>query len=98
MDDLESQARQEFARILTKAMRTVNTLLDGRPWGGVNPDEFSAEQFGKNYIRLDYEGMGIKASMHASDEPVFSHSAARVWSAPVTEKESLTYFLAVHDG
>lgn len=97
MYELEFKARQEFARILTKAMHSVNTLLDGRSWGSVSPGQFSVERFGKNYVRLDYQGMGISASMHASDDPVFGQATARVWGAPLTEKEELAYVLVVRE-
>ncbi len=97
MDELELKARQEFSCLLTKCKRLVNTLLDDRPWGEVSADELYVEKFGTSYVRLDYEGMGVRASMHATDSPEFCRAITQVWNTRLRENNGFSYALIIRE-
>lgn len=66
---LEAEARQEFARILTKVTHIMNGVLDGRPWGKVGQDDITTEYSADRVVCLDAFVQGYRMTMHAAYEP-----------------------------
>ena len=85
---LESEARKEFACILTKVTRIMNGVLDGRPWGAVGQEEISTEYRAEKFVCLDSFVQGYHMTMHASYEPKaveqFYHTRERMGYKLVT--------------
>lgn len=63
---LETDARKEFARILTKVTRIFNAVLDGRAWGGVKPDDIRTAYITPKIVCMEGTINDTQLTMHAS--------------------------------
>ena len=66
---LETDARKEFARILTKLTRILNWVLDETAWGEVQPDEIRTAYSTAKIVCLEGSVGTMPITMHASYEP-----------------------------